>query len=145
MPRIRPISDLRNRFSEISDFVQGGKTVILTKNGYGYMVAMSFDAYKSWADPVVSELNRADDLCETDDRHYTREESLKILKDRANGDSWNNIVVAFNSRKEPAKVSVPKGSYTIVCKDGKINPKGMGRMNGTEVMVPAQSALIMHQ
>ena len=35
-------------------------------------------------DPVVSELNRADDLCETDDRHYTREESLKILKDRAN-------------------------------------------------------------
>jgi len=35
-------------------------------------------------DPVVSELNRADDLCETDDRHYTREESLKTLKDRAN-------------------------------------------------------------
>jgi pullulanase len=68
-----------------------------------------------------------------------------ILKDRANGDSWNNIVVAFNSRKEPAKVSVPKGNYTIVCKDGKINPKGMGRVNGTEVVVPAQSALIMHQ
>ena len=54
-------------------------------------------------------------------------------------------MVAFNSRKEPAKVSVPKGSYTIVCKDGKINPKGMGRVNGTEVVVPAQSALIMHQ
>ena len=35
-------------------------------------------------DPVVSELNRADNLCETDDRHYTREESLKILKDRVN-------------------------------------------------------------
>jgi len=68
-----------------------------------------------------------------------------ILKDHANGDSWNNIVVAFNSRKEPAKVSVPKGSYTIVCKDGKINPKGMGRVNGSEVVVPAQSALIMHQ
>ena len=68
-----------------------------------------------------------------------------ILKNRANGDSWNNIVVAFNSRKEPAKVSVPKGNYTIVCKDGKINPKGMGRVNGTEVVVPAQSALIMHQ
>ena len=48
------------------------------------MAAMSFDAYKSWADPVVSELNRADDLCETDDRHSTREESLKILKGRAN-------------------------------------------------------------
>ena len=68
-----------------------------------------------------------------------------MLKDHANGDAWNNIVVAFNSRKEPAKVSVPKGSYTIVCKDGKINPKGMGRVSGTEVVVPAQSALIMHQ
>lgn len=26
-----------------------------------------------------------------------------ILKDNANGDSWKNIIVAFNSRKEPAK------------------------------------------
>ena len=68
-----------------------------------------------------------------------------VLKDHANGDPWNNIVVAFNSRKEPAKLSVPKGKYTIVCKDGKINPKGMGKVNGAEVIVPAQSALIMHQ
>ena len=68
-----------------------------------------------------------------------------ILKDHANGDAWNNIVVAFNSRKVSAKISVPKGNYTIVCKDGKINPKGMGRVNGAEVVVPAQSALIMHQ
>ena len=68
-----------------------------------------------------------------------------VLKDHANGDPWNNIVVAFNSRKEPAKLSVPKGKYTIVCKDGKINPKGMGKVNGAEVVVSAQSALIMHQ
>ena len=68
-----------------------------------------------------------------------------VLKDHANGDPWNNIVVAFNSRKEPAKLSVPKGKYTIVCKDGKINPQGMAKVNGTEVLVPAQSALIMHQ
>ena len=68
-----------------------------------------------------------------------------ILKDHANGDPWNNIVVAFNSRKEPAKLCVPKGKYTIVCKDGKINPKGLGKVNGTEVLVPAQSALIMYQ
>ena len=42
-----------------------------------------------------------------------------ILKDNANGDSWKNIIVAFNSRKEPAKLSIPTGRYTIVCKDGK--------------------------
>ena len=80
---IRPISDLRNRFTEIADFVQGGKTVIFTKNGYGCMVTMSFDAYKAWSDPVVAELNHADDVCETDDRHYSRTESLQLLKDRA--------------------------------------------------------------
>ena len=54
---IRPISDLRNKFTEISDYVQGGNAVIFTKNG--------------------------DDLCEADERHYTREESLKMLKERA--------------------------------------------------------------
>ena len=80
---IRPISDLRNKFTEISDYVQGGNAVIFTKNGHGYMVTMSFDSFKSWCDPVIAELNRADDLCEADERHYTREESLKMLKERA--------------------------------------------------------------
>lgn len=49
-----------------------------------------------------------------------------ILKDNANGDSWKNIIVAFNSRKEPAKLSIPTGRYTIVCKDGKIKQSGNG-------------------
>ena len=68
-----------------------------------------------------------------------------ILKDHANGDSWNNIIVAFNSRKEPAKIKIPQGNYTIVCKDGKISSKGLGKVSGTELIVPAQSAIIMHQ
>ena len=53
-----------------------------------------------------------------------------ILKDNANGDSWKNIIVAFNSRKEPAKLSIPTGRYTIVCKDGKIKQSGMGQVSG---------------
>ena len=32
---IRPISDLRNKFAEIADYVQGGRPVIFTRNGYG--------------------------------------------------------------------------------------------------------------
>ena len=68
-----------------------------------------------------------------------------ILKDHANGDNWKNIIVAFNSRKEPAKVTIPKGSYTIVCKDGKINQVGMGKVNGENLIVPAQSVMIIHQ
>ena len=66
-----------------------------------------------------------------------------ILKDNANGDSWKNIIVAFNSRKEPAKLSIPTGRYTIVCKDGKIKQSGMGQVSGNEIIVPARSAMII--
>ena len=68
-----------------------------------------------------------------------------ILKDNSNGDSWKNIIVAFNSRKEPAKLSIPAGRYTIVCKDGKIKQSGMGQVSGNEIIVPARSAMIIHQ
>ena len=68
-----------------------------------------------------------------------------ILKDNANGDSWKNIIVAFNSRKEPANSPIPAGRYTIVCKDGKIKQSGMGQVSGNEIIVPARSAMIIHQ
>ena len=81
---IRPISDLRNKFAEIADYVQDGNTVIFTRNGYGCMVTMSFDSYKHLSDPVLAELHEVDRLCAADSRHFTRDESLAILKERAN-------------------------------------------------------------
>jgi antitoxin (DNA-binding transcriptional repressor) of toxin-antitoxin stability system len=33
--QIRPVSDLRNKFSEIEVAVSGGDPIFLTKNGYG--------------------------------------------------------------------------------------------------------------
>ena len=45
MPQIRPVSDLRNNFAEISRIVHDmGEPVFLTKNGYGDMVVMSVEA-----------------------------------------------------------------------------------------------------
>ena len=35
MINIRPISDLRNKFTEIEKMVKKGEVVHLTKNGYG--------------------------------------------------------------------------------------------------------------
>ena len=64
------------------------------------------------------------------------------LKEHAGGDKWEDIVVVLNSRREAARVTVPQGSYTIVCKDGLINEGGLAKMSGTELTVPAQSALI---
>lgn len=47
MPQIRPVSDLRNKFADISKIVhETSEPVFLTKNGYGDMVVMSFEAYE---------------------------------------------------------------------------------------------------
>lgn len=67
------------------------------------------------------------------------------LKNNANGDSWNNIIVAFNGNNTPEKITVPSGKYTIVLNNGKIDKNGLSTINSNEVVVPAQSALIMHQ
>lgn len=45
MIQIRPVSDLRNKFTEIENTVKTGEPVYLTKNGYGSMVVMSIEAY----------------------------------------------------------------------------------------------------
>ena len=67
------------------------------------------------------------------------------LKEHAGGDAWGDIYVVLNARKETAKVSVPEGKYTVVCKDGFISEKGLGTMYGPEIAVPAQSALIFYK
>lgn len=67
------------------------------------------------------------------------------LKENTNGDYWEDIIVALNARTTPAKLMVPEGKYTVVCRDGIINQQGMGTLYGPEVFVPAQSALIIHK
>lgn len=47
MPKIRPISDLRNNANEISEFCHREREpVFITKNGVGDMVVMSIEAYE---------------------------------------------------------------------------------------------------
>lgn len=47
MPDIRPLSDLRNKFTEISRSVhETNEPIFLTRNGTGDMVVMSMEAYE---------------------------------------------------------------------------------------------------
>ena len=47
MPNIRPVSDLRNHFAEITREAQlSGEPVFLTKNGVGSLVVMSMESYE---------------------------------------------------------------------------------------------------
>ncbi len=66
------------------------------------------------------------------------------LKDNAGGDKWKNIYVILNGSTELRTVTIPRGKYTIVCANGEINESGLGEMEGGDVMVDSQSALILH-
>ncbi|EUJ23187.1 type II toxin-antitoxin system Phd/YefM family antitoxin [Listeria grandensis] len=47
MPEIRPVSDLRNNFTDISKIVhERSEPIFLTKNGHGDMVVMSIETYE---------------------------------------------------------------------------------------------------
>ena len=66
------------------------------------------------------------------------------LKNYAGRDDWRNIVVVLNATKTTATMSVPIAHYTVVCRDGVINEQGLGSLDGDQVTVSPQSALIMH-
>jgi pullulanase len=67
------------------------------------------------------------------------------LTGHAGGDQWENIIVVLNGRSTPARVTIPEGKFTIVCRDGRIDRSGgFGATYGPEVQVSPQSALILH-
>ena len=65
------------------------------------------------------------------------------LKNHAGGDKSRDIIVVLNANKNTVKVQIPKGRYTVVCRNGVISEKGLGKVHGASVDVPMQSALIM--
>lgn len=74
MIEIRPVSDLRNKFTEIENVVKEGQPVYLTKNGYGSMVVMSLEKYAQLTDDVEPVLDEADRAAKESDVRYTHEE-----------------------------------------------------------------------
>jgi pullulanase len=66
------------------------------------------------------------------------------LKDYAGRDDWRNIIVILNANRETTTVDIPKGMYTVVCKDGVINEHSNSKIFGRSTTVSPQSALILH-
>lgn len=85
MITIRPVSDLRNKFTDIEKVVNGGETVFLTKNGYGSMVVMSIDAFSRMNQNVEQALDDADTYAESNTDRLTHEELFGSLRRRING------------------------------------------------------------
>lgn len=85
MPEIRPVSDLRNNFTEIEVLVKD-QPVFLTKNGVGTMVVMSMTEYdKQLAmNEIYDKLNEAEAAIAAGDKGKDYREVIKSLRTRKN-------------------------------------------------------------
>ncbi len=65
------------------------------------------------------------------------------LKNNANGDSAREIKLVFNGNDHDVTVTVPKGNWIVVARDGSICADGLDTCKGGKVTVAATSALIL--
>ena len=84
MIQIKPVSDLRNKFSEIETIVNNGEPVYLTKNGYGTMVVLSIEEYSRLTDRVENALDAADLQAKATARRLTPDEVFSGLRGKLN-------------------------------------------------------------
>lgn len=94
MPQIRPVSDLRNNFADISRVVhETAEPVFLTKNGYGDMVVMSMEAFErhQFESEVYFKLKEAELEAKTTNKRYSHKEVFDELRaklsERSNSDN----------------------------------------------------------
>jgi len=80
---IRPVSDLRNNFADISKTVhETAQPVFLTKNGFGNMVVMSMEAFQNmyFESEVYFKLLEAEREAEHTSTRYSSKDVLKAMK-----------------------------------------------------------------
>lgn len=83
MPHIRPVSDLRNNFADISRTVhESAEPVFLTKNGYGDMVVMSIEAFErlQFDSEIYFKLKEAELEAKTTGKRFTHDEVFSALR-----------------------------------------------------------------
>lgn len=89
MKLIRPVSDLRNNFADISKTVhETAQPVFLTKNGYGDMVVMSMEAFESlqFESEVYFKLQAAEREAEFTGKRYSSKEVLQAMREAIGGE-----------------------------------------------------------
>ncbi len=84
MKMIRPVSDLRNNFAEISRTVhETSQPVFLTKNGYGDMVVLSMEAFEKlqFDSEVYFKLQEAEREAELTNQRFSSKDVLAAMKE----------------------------------------------------------------
>ncbi len=85
MPKIRPVSDLRNNFADISKIVhETSEPVFLTKNGHGDMVVMSMETYErhQFESEVYFKLREAELEAKTTKKRYSHKEVFDEFRNK---------------------------------------------------------------
>ena len=83
VPKIRPVSDLRNKFSDISRLVhESNDPVFFTKNGHGNMVVMSMESYERnlFESEIYLKLKEAEYQAASTKKRYTHDETMIELR-----------------------------------------------------------------
>ena len=89
MKMIRPVSDLRNNFADISKTVhETAQPVFLTKNGYGDMVVLSIEAYEKlqFESEIYFKLQEAEREAELSEARYSSKDVLKAMRNAVGGE-----------------------------------------------------------
>ncbi len=84
MSKIRPVSDLRNNFADISKIVhETNEPVFLTKNGYGDMVVMSMESFEDlhFESEIYFKLSEAEKEAEVTSKRFSSKDVLKAMKE----------------------------------------------------------------
>lgn len=84
MKMIRPVSDLRNNFADISKTVhETAQPVFLTKNGYGDMVVLSMEALEAlhFDSEVYFKLQEAEREAELTSIRFSSKEVLTAMRE----------------------------------------------------------------
>jgi PHD/YefM family antitoxin component YafN of YafNO toxin-antitoxin module len=85
---VRPISDLRNRFTEVEKEIRDNdKPIIFTTNGKASMVTISFDKFSKMAhlDYVERSLDEADIFAESHTEELMHDEVFTKIRKKVNG------------------------------------------------------------
>lgn len=85
---IRPVSDLRNNFADISKTVHElEQPVFLTKNGYADMVVLSMAAYEKLQleSEIYFKLQEAEREAELSNERFSSKDVLKDMRDAIGG------------------------------------------------------------
>ena len=84
---IRPVSDLRNHYSDVERAVMENGPVFLTKYGYGSLVVMSIDQFEHINGTVETMLDAADRQAATTNLRYTHDEVFGSIREGLRNDA----------------------------------------------------------